>query len=59
MKSGQEPVLATAVLKAMALSACLPFPGPLQAAPTASRPSSALESYVILSKLLSVSGPSF
>lgn len=59
MKSGRKPVLAAAVLKAGAPSACLPFPGPLQAVPTASRPSSALESCTILSKWLSVSEPSF
>lgn len=49
---GQEPVLATAVLKAVAV--CLPSSGPLRAFPTASRPSSALECYLILGKLLSV-----
>lgn len=35
MKSGQEPALAAAILKAVALSACLPFPGPLRAVLTA------------------------
>lgn len=59
MKSGQEPVLAAAVLKAVALSARLPFPGPLRVVPTASRPSSALECCMIVDKLLSVFGPSF
>lgn len=50
---------AAAVPEAVALSACLPFPGPLRVAAPPSRASSALEGYMILGKLLSVSGPSF
>lgn len=50
MKPGQEPVLAEAVLKALALLACLPFPEPLRATPTASGPTA--RSWI---KLLSVS----
>lgn len=38
VKPGQEPVLA-AVLRIVALSACLPFPGPLRAVLAASSPS--------------------
>lgn len=58
-RGGYEAWLAAAILKGCCCLPASPFLGPLRAIPTAFRPSSAFECYLILGKLLNASGLTF